>query len=180
MKSAKYINYVVKRKCFLDFFEAMGNYADPKEWSEVVGVLRFTSKIIGNFRPQIVIDAGCGVRPTLGVWAALNNKSFGSIFCVDPNVSFDYAKKINGLMIVNQSLGKVGKILANAENCLLIANHAHIKKDEILSVLNGFKKWVYVTCPCCVDNTLDRVGAYYKDPHIHSPKNKIYGYSNFK
>jgi hypothetical protein len=62
---------------------------------------------------------------------------------------------------------------------LLVANHAHTTQRETLEFLQKFSEWVYITVPCCMDNTLPGKYAVCKrDVHMHSPKNMVYVYAS--
>ena len=179
MKSSRYLEFILRRKCFLDFFKAMNYHVDAKEWTEVIGMYFFMNKVIGDKKFDIVIDAGCGKRPTLGTWLALNRKDMANIISIDPALDLNatYALDINnlnqckGCLVAGEEEGIINK---DIKSCLLLANHAHITKKEVKDFLSNFEDWIYITSPCCYDNRLDQKAIYYKDPHVHSKKNEYY------
>ena len=72
MKSSRNLEPVINRRSFADFIEALNGHTDIKEWSEVGGVFRRVRDITSIFEPDLVIDCGCGKRPTLATMMALN------------------------------------------------------------------------------------------------------------
>ena len=99
-KSAKYIEYILSRKCFPDFLEAMGHKADPKEWSECVGMLwriKEALKIAQWEKIDVLFDIGCGKRPTLGALVGLSIKSVKRVYSIDPQLDMTLPDVVDNL-----------------------------------------------------------------------------------
>lgn len=182
MKSHKNIEYVLTRRSFPDFLKALDHKVDTKEWSEVGGVFHLARGILQKFKPGVIFDIGCGKRPTLAVMMALNFKA--PVIAVDPQLDDTLAGDIKRLWLYpsptkdwlhNNGAPK------DSNGALILANHSHVSKREIMELTNLYKTWVYVTVPCCVDNKLSgRMALTYKDVHMHTPKNDVYIYASHK
>lgn len=184
MRSVKNVQQVLMRRSFPDFLKAMNNKVDIKEWSEVGGVFSAVRSVLRNLKPDIVFEIGCGKRPTLATLLALNYKM--PIVAIDPALNLDYAEGIWGLKLVPVTLQGAldncdllvelldGLVSQDPATALVVANHAHCSRREILALTKMFKHWVYITVPCCVDNTLLAPALVKEDIHMHTPKNKIY------
>ena len=151
--------------------------------------------VLRTLKPDIIFEVGCGKRPTLATMLALNYKT--PVVAIDPALSLDYADGIHGLKLVPSTLGDTFKdgefmdqlleedmwglnLTERSTTALVVANHAHCSRREILTLTNMFNSWVYITVPCCVDNTLLAPALVKEDVHMHSPKNKIYTQTNDK
>lgn len=183
MKSAKNLMELMSRKSFLDFLIAMNGHNDVKEWSEVGGVFRIIRKIMKVFNPIHLIDIGCGKRPTLATLLALNYGCGGHIitYAVDPQLTGEYSKNIKFLHQIPKRLEEFVRECSSEdtfESVLAISNHGHCKKHEIESLLKQYKKWIYISVPCCVDNRLNQNAIHFKDIHSFSPRNDIYIYAD--
>lgn len=178
MKSVKYIEKILKRKSFRDFLEAMNNVVDIKEWSETGTLFDLCSRIMSFYRPRFIFDIGCGKRPTLATLMALNYKD--TVIAIDPNLSNEYAKNIYNLYLISKKLKDI-KIRKTNHKVLVLCNHSHTTSKEMVSFLNNFQEWIYITVPCCVDNKIPNViSLSYIGKHSHSPKNEIHIYSNIQ
>jgi hypothetical protein len=154
-----------------------------------------------NNQKFIVLDIGCGKRPTLGSFIAHMRRNT-TIFSIDPQVDtgpfkkVDWAKSDGFLAEVrNASIYKglykaldnlylyqssfenfmSSVILKYSDDYALIAccNHAHVTLNSILKYLP--RPCHYFTNPCCHDNVPTSIqGIFIKDKHIWSPKNRIY------
>lgn len=177
MKSATNVSRVVERKSFKDFIVAMNYHVDVKEWSEVGGVYEISRRILKHFDPELIMDVGCGKRPTLATLMALNYKC--DVVAVDPQLDDQYSSKINRLVKVRTTLLEYAKSVLVKRRLLLLANHSHAPKYEIMLMLSKSPSWVYVTVPCCVDNKLsNEISIHFKDIHMHSDKNEVFVFSN--
>lgn len=176
MKSHKNIERILKRKSFKGFIEAMDYHVDIKEWSEVGGVYDIARKILHHFEPEIIMDVGCGKRPTLATIMALNYKI--KVVAIDPNLDIGYSKNIERLDLHKETLLSHSKRTDLGKTVLVLANHSHASKHEISLLLSKTKDWVYVTIPCCMDNKLhNKTSIHYKDIHMHSEKNDVFIFS---
>ena len=190
MKSIKNIQEVVGRKSFMDFMIAMNGFADLKEWSEVGGMLNLVRKLLTVFDPDDMIDVGCGQRPTLAALLALNYGSETRIIsAIDPQLGLEYGQNLSSYYAYKMKLGEWWREynkyrhLFTRENhrLLIISNHGHVKPQEVDKFISEsvYGRWVYVTCPCCVDNRLtNRRSIHFEDQHMNTPKNKIYIYAD--
>lgn len=179
MKSHKNIKMVLERKSFKGFIEAMNYHVDIKEWSEVGGVYNIARKILKHFEPELIMDVGCGKRPTLATIMALNYKV--KVVAIDPQLDNSYAAQIQRLSLNREILLDYIKTMKKQESVLIVANHSHAPKSEITLLLSKVKNWVYITVPCCVDNKLsNETSIYYKDLHMHSEKNDVFIFSKDK
>jgi hypothetical protein len=196
MRPFSNIKKIIDRKSFIDFLIAMNNTKDYKEMSEVGGMYKTIESILSQevctglsednnfkmdfrFKPDFIIDIGCGKRPTLGTIMALNYKY--PVICVDPQLSGEYAKNITGMEMHKCTLKEWWIQVKDDEKYkdkkyLLLANHSHVTKKEIKLITEQLASlWIYITCPCCVDNLLsNRKAIAYKDNNIWSDKNIIY------
>jgi len=179
MKSIKNIKNIINRKSFIDFLIAIDNKKDLKEWSEVGGVFDFVRKILKKWEPDIVFDIGCGKRPTLGTMMALNYP--WDVISIDPKIDTNLCDNIHGIKLVKSKLSDFNdEYNIDHKYGLVLCNHSHVKENEIKELLEKFDDWVYITVPCCVDNTLK--GKYcinYIDEHMWTTKNKIYIYTKY-
>ena len=167
----------------MDFMDAVGGIADPKEWTEIVGMYWRAKEVMETFKPDIIYDIGCGKRPTLGAFIALNVKSVDTICCLDPQLDDSLGKGIEGLNLLPITLEDYtsrhrAAISSYDEKppigkALILCNHAHVKKEAIKVFRGLFEDWVYITSPCCVDNRFPK-GEYYKDKNVWSPKNEYF------
>lgn len=180
MKSHLNLKIVLERKSFPKFLQALNYHVDIKEWSETGGVFSLCRKILHNFAPDDVYDIGCGKRPTLALLMALNYPF--NVHAVDPQLDTSYAKAVSRLFLYNLGLRNFAAAgMPGSNKAMVLANHAHVPAKDMSSFLSGFKEWVYVTVPCCIDNRLASMPCvHYKDPHMHSEKNGVYVYSNVK
>ena len=175
----KYVKEVMKRKSFPDFFSALGSKVDWKEWSEIYGMYKVVLDTLykNNFIPDIVFDIGCGKRPTLGAFLALNIKSIRNIdvIAIDPQLDKNLCKNIYGIHLYPYTLDEYisGVSLNKKQKALVLCNHAHVSKKQVINFLDNYEEWIYITCPCCVDNQLDS-GLYIVDKNVDSPKNTYY------
>ena len=181
-KSSKYIEYLLGRKCFPDFLEAMGHKADPKEWSECVGMLWRVKDALNRVqwdKVDVLLDVGCGKRPTLGVLVGLNIKSIKMVYSIDPQLDMflpDIAENLFRFRETIQDLNTSTRTrIAQSVSAIICCNHAHVKLSELQHIFKLFKKYIYITSPCCVDNR-PKKGLYYRDNHVWSPKNEYYTY----
>jgi hypothetical protein len=180
MRSIRNIQQIMGRKSFPDFLAAMNNHVDLKEWSEVGGVYGLSRNILRHFKADHIFDIGCGKRPTLGTLMALNYKAF--VYCIDPQLSLDYAKNITRLFLYNEPLSHYLSKIENitiTEPTLVLCNHSHVSKKEITKFLAKIDNWIYVTVPCCIDNRLSNKKCIsYKDIHMHTPENDVHIYAS--
>lgn len=178
MKSIRNIQQVMERKSFPDFLAAMNNKVDLKEWSEVGGIYGLSRNILKNFKADHIFDIGCGKRPTLGAMMALNYKC--RVHCIDPQLSKEYAKNITRLNLCDVQLDYYLKLGDEIKSpTLVLCNHAHVARKDIVKFLAKINNWIYVTVPCCVDNRLSNKKCIsYKDIHMHTPKNDVYIYAS--
>ncbi len=174
VRSCKNLNQVLLRKSFPDFLAAMNNKVDIKEWSEVGGTFHAARSVLRKFSPDLIVDVGCGKRPTLATMMALNYNT--PVVAVDPAVSSEYARDIKRLTLEDMTLKQYSSALeyVSGSSVLVLANHAHCSKTEVRRFLSNYETWVYITVPCCYDNTLTAPGLFKEDLHMHTPKNKIY------
>ena len=186
MKNFRYVDYVMRRRSFTDFWLAMGMHYNPKEWTECVGMLNRAKHHMQDWTPDIAFDIGCGKRPTLGVLFALNVASVGHVACIDPQL--DAPERAYGLKKITYYGLRLDTFLASephflsdasGKKALILCNHAHVKKAEIMDLASNFGEWVYITCPCCVDNRLGN-GHYYRDESVWSPKNEFYTFKSWE
>lgn len=176
MSSFKHIEYLLKRKCFPDYLNALNFKVDLKEISECVGMLHIIKNAVRYKSIPTAFDIGCGKRPTLGVLMALEIKSINNIVSIDPQIDITLAKDINGLYLHKKTLAEYcdeKKRYITFSNALICCNHSHVKKEELYKLFNKCDDWTYITNPCCINNKLKR-GLYFCDRHIRSPKNEIY------
>lgn len=185
MRSVKNVERVLKRRSFPDFLSAMNHKVDVKEWSEVGGVLNVAMWILKHFDPHIIMDIGCGKRPTLATLMALNFNKM--VWAIDPNLDIEYSKfirrlhksKTNLQLFIREKESLLSEYKRTRMKALVLANHSHSSKNDTEKLLSFFSSWVYVTIPCCVDNKLDNVKSiHYKDEYMHTDKNDIYIFSN--
>ena len=173
----KYVKEVMRRKSFPDFFSALGSKVDWKEWSEIYGMYKVVLDTLykTDFKPDIVFDIGGGKRPTFGTFLILNVKSINNVICIDPQLDDKLCKNIKGMHLYSCYLNDFvsDEKINKQQRALAICNHAHVSKLQINKFLNNFDEWVYITCPCCVDNQLDS-GSYIIDKNVDSPKNTYY------
>jgi len=170
MKSAKRLNDLLRRKMFPDFLKAMNNHVDTKEWVECMCMFNIARKILMKKDYDIILDVGCGKRPTLGTIMALSYKK--PVICIDPQLDKSYAKNINNILLLPMKLSETEMPIAG-RSVLVLCNHSHVSKEEITFFLSRQRKWCYATCPCCIDNKLKQ-GEYVKDIHNWSPKNETF------
>lgn len=178
----KYVKEVTQRKSFPDFFFALGCKFDWKEYSEIYSMYQIVVGTLEkySFKPDIVYDIGCGKRPTLGTFLALNVKSMNNIICIDPSLNTDLAKNIKGLELKQNYLSDFvftesckEKSKFDNKDVLILCNHSHVSKKDVLNLTKMHEKWIYITCPCCIDNKLDG-GEFIIDKFVDSPKNIYY------
>lgn len=173
MRSVKYIAEIMRRRSFPEFFNALDNHVDLKEWSEVGAMFEVARKVLSVSDYDVILDVGCGKRPTLGILMALNyGNEKRTVVSIDPQLATTYASNIKYLSKFKGKLSELPKISSGIK-VLVLANHAHVSKNEMKKFLSTLSSWTYVTCPCCIDNKLDD-GKYIKDIHSWSPKNEIY------
>lgn len=180
MKSVKNVSRILSRKSFPDFLKAMNYKTDVKEWSEVGGVLNQAMSILKVFDASIILDIGCGKRPTLATLMALNFKKL--VYAIDPQLDTSYSTEIDFLELEPIQLASFTRKnkhqLKNYNKALILCNHSHVSRKEIKLLLDKFDDWVYLTVPCCVDNKLTNLKSiHYKDIHMHTDKNDIHIYS---
>lgn len=177
MKKWKHIEYLLRRRSFPDFIKATGCKADPKEWSECIAMMHRINYAIKDKKIDVAFDIGCGKRPTLGILIALNVKSINKVVCVDPQLDTSLAKDIKGIelekLYLTDFVNKIKEKSISFGNVLICCNHSHAPKKEIYQLMDLCEDWIYITCPCCVDNKLKN-GLYFKDTAIWSPKNEIF------
>lgn len=183
MKDYTYVEYILKRRSFPDFLKAVGYKVDLKEWTECAAMLQIGKNILGQrqetFKPDLVIDAGCGVRPTLAVLLALNIKSLRStpIIAIDPVIYENLGTGIENLSLSKRTVGAWAHNdgeFAN-KNAIVFCNHAHVGLNEVRHLLNKFSNWIYITSPCCLDNVIpNKLSLFYQDQRVWSAKNKYY------
>ena len=179
MRTPKYICEVLRRRSFPDFLAAMNNKADPKEWSETWAMFRVLLRELKTWpeklKDTIILDAGCGKRPTLAVLVALNLPN-ARVYAVDPQLdqtcghATDKAP-LQGLTLYKCSLGEIK--ITECLPIIVLANHAHIPYSVLKAQTNPTLPWMIITNPCCTDNRPPS-GRYVVDRHIWSPKNTIY------
>jgi|GEM_PF-4597278 len=168
MKSAKRLDELLRRKMFPDFLAAMNHHVDAKEWVECVSMFNIARKILLKKNYDVILDIGCGKRPTLGTIMALSYKK--PVICIDPQLDTSYAKNINNISLVPVKLLETPIL---GLSVLVLCNHSHVTKEEMMILLSRQREWCYVTCPCCVDNRFKQ-GEYVKDIRNWSPKNETY------
>lgn len=179
MKSYQNIQNVLERKSFPLFLSALRNFVDTKEWSEVGGVFHVCRQILTDYNPEVVFDIGCGKRPTLALMMVLNYKR--DVYAVDPQLDTTYCEGVRNIFLYNTELKEFAKLEESHRysNALVLANHSHVSTKHMSGFLSRFRKWVYVTVPCCVDNKLTgKVGIHIKDVHMHTDKNDVYTYAS--
>ncbi len=186
MNSVKNVQQVMARRSFPEFLRAMGDHVDVKEWSEVGGVFNAVRSVLRRFRPDVIVEAGCGKRPTLATMLALNYSI--PVYVTDPGLDTSYASNVKGLgkftlPLHGLSVGSADPIdehgmrlidVTKQRSVLLVANHSHHSRKDAAEFVKMFDAWVYITVPCCKHNTLLEPSIVKEDIHMHSPKNKIY------
>lgn len=182
MKSSRNIELILQRRSLVDFIKALGNHVDPKEWSEVGGVYDLCRRIFAICTPKVVFDIGSGKRPTFAVLMALNYKV--KVAAIDPQLDTELASEVRGYSPFKYELKQFlsheeAAGFLTDELTLIVGNHSHVSKREIMMLTQHLKDWIYVTVPCCVDNKLSNNTAIsYKDIHMHTDKNDVYIYAS--
>jgi len=193
LKNAKLLTEFGSKKCFRDYLKAVEVF-DGKEITECWSLLSWVLKAFGNSLSNtgLIIDAGCGVRPSLGTMAALFVSHGVRVACIDPSIYTHLASEIRGLSLYAMSLRDF--VVYDALLCMsdlpvssevmLLCNHSHSTTAEALDFFRTTKAtgW-YITVPCCVDNTVSGVsGLVYKDSCLISwtPKSTAYAYRVLK
>lgn len=180
MKTDKYVMEILNRKCTIDFINAIKKI-DIKEWTEIYAMYKRLLNVLTKyptFKPDVVFDIGCGKRPTLGTWIALNIKSINNIICIDPQLDTTLANNINGLTLYNEELEQVLPLLSKKQSAIVLCNHSHVTAQTIKQLLNKYEQWIYITCPCCVNNTFPNIGFDGMiDTYVKSPKNTYYTFT---
>lgn len=181
MKSHLNLKHILDRKSFPLFLKALNNKVDLKEWSEVGGVFASARKILQKYQPEYIFDIGCGKRPTLAMMMALN---YGAeVEAIDPQLDLTCGEGVDRYVgrkeKLKEFLSSCGPAYFPEKPILVLANHSHVSKREIMGLLASYNNWVYVTVPCCIDNRLSNTSAItYKDIHMHSDKNDVYVYAS--
>ena len=179
MRSSKNIEYVMGRRSVRDFLEALNFHIDIKELSEVGGVYDLCRILLNTYKPAAILDIGGGKRPTLAAIMSLNYKA--PVYSIDPQLDMLLGENLKNFHKFNTTLMEaLPKLDIQREAPILVlANHSHVSKKEIMMLLQKHVTWVYITVPCCVDNRLsDRLCLSYKDLHMHTDKNDVYIYTS--
>jgi len=174
MRSAENIKYILERRSFQDFLNALGGKVDLKEYSEVGGMVKIIKALMSIYDFSNIIDVGCGKRPTLATYMAYNYSA--PVFAIDPKVDTNLCLDTNSLYLFDMKLSEFinERYSFKYGTTLILCNHSHATKEEIEDLTNKMNNWVYLTMPCCIDNILNRPYVRFEDEHIWSPKNKIF------
>lgn len=180
-KNAKYIHEFTGKRCFPDYLKAVGMKMDCKEITECWTLMRW---FLHDFRPTAAVtdfmDVGCGRRPTLGVMAALFTHGL-RVRSVDPQLDSSLAAGIAGLKLDAVRLEDLEvDEFPPWTYTVLVGNHAHFSAAVLRAFVYKTKMTgVYVTVPCCQDNTIQDVyGVVRRDACLESwsPKSTMYVY----
>jgi len=191
MSNYYYLDYVMKSKCspqLLPFFVPHKNAR--KEITESMGCFTAVKNINALIKDSIVIVAGDGIIPRTGVMFALLSKP-AMVFSIDPLMDTRKSSelldtyKIERLRYAKTCAKDFSRIEAKQRRAIVVLPHSHCGMHEAVSTVSNYSRLDIINLPCCEkvpDSflTIDHPPGVYKDKCIHSDKNLVYIWEDYK
>jgi hypothetical protein len=132
---------------------------------------------IWNKENMLVLDVGCGKRPTLGIMLAHLRQ--WEIISIDPKVERRQEhSEIKRFSTYSKPLGEIANFLKHCfhkeTEIVVCGNHSHHQFSEVEN-LTQYTAVHYFVNPCCFDNLPKNIkGECYINTKIWSEKNRLY------
>jgi hypothetical protein len=180
-KSVELLKRFESLHCAPDIIYRIGKL-DLKELTECYAMVLFMKRFdIWNKKDLLVLDVGCGKRPTLGIMLAHLRKWM--VVSIDPAV--EHKKEHFFTERFGTFKGKLESVLwavesslkneaVDAKEIIVCGNHSHHQFSEVEN-LTQYTAVHYFVNPCCIDNLPKNIkGECYINTKIWSEKNRLY------